>query len=96
MSSDLALRNCLLTADLTVKIGDYGLSHCKYKVSVFGGRELGWGGGHGVRALAIGRIWRGLERFTIKAALFPGMVERGYGEGGEMGKRQITPSYIRS
>lgn len=31
--SDLALRNCLLTADLTVKVGDYGLSHCKYRVS---------------------------------------------------------------
>ncbi|XP_061611311.1 serine/threonine-protein kinase LMTK1 isoform X4 [Phyllopteryx taeniolatus] len=29
--SDLALRNCLLTADVTVKIGDYGLSHTKYK-----------------------------------------------------------------
>ncbi|XP_061667060.1 serine/threonine-protein kinase LMTK1 isoform X2 [Syngnathoides biaculeatus] len=29
--SDLALRNCLLTADVTVKIGDYGLSHAKYK-----------------------------------------------------------------
>lgn len=30
--SDLALRNCLLTADVSVKIGDYGLSHTKYKV----------------------------------------------------------------
>uniref|UniRef100_A0A671T5E1 non-specific serine/threonine protein kinase n=1 Tax=Sinocyclocheilus anshuiensis TaxID=1608454 RepID=A0A671T5E1_9TELE len=29
--SDLALRNCLLTSELTVKIGDYGLSHSKYK-----------------------------------------------------------------
>ncbi|XP_074081049.1 serine/threonine-protein kinase LMTK1 isoform X8 [Macrotis lagotis] len=34
-TSDLALRNCLLTADLTVKIGDYGLSHCKYKDDYF-------------------------------------------------------------
>ncbi|XP_029453322.1 serine/threonine-protein kinase LMTK1 [Rhinatrema bivittatum] len=33
--SDLALRNCSLTADLTVKIGDYGLSHCKYKEDYF-------------------------------------------------------------
>uniref|UniRef100_A0A667Z4S2 non-specific serine/threonine protein kinase n=1 Tax=Myripristis murdjan TaxID=586833 RepID=A0A667Z4S2_9TELE len=29
--SDLALRNCLLTADVSVKLGDYGLSHSKYK-----------------------------------------------------------------
>ncbi|XP_041830694.1 serine/threonine-protein kinase LMTK1 isoform X2 [Melanotaenia boesemani] len=29
--SDLALRNCLLTADVSVKIGDYGLGHTKYK-----------------------------------------------------------------
>ncbi|KAM5134985.1 serine/threonine-protein kinase LMTK1 isoform 1-T1 [Mantella aurantiaca] len=29
--SDLALRNCLLTADMTVKIGDYGVAHSKYR-----------------------------------------------------------------
>ncbi|KAJ1131387.1 hypothetical protein NDU88_009724 [Pleurodeles waltl] len=29
--SDLALRNCLLTSDLTVRIGDYGISHNNYK-----------------------------------------------------------------
>ncbi|KAM6951517.1 serine/threonine-protein kinase LMTK1 [Aplochiton taeniatus] len=29
--SDLALRNCLLTTEITVKIGDYGISHNKYK-----------------------------------------------------------------
>ncbi|KAK0155727.1 Serine/threonine-protein kinase LMTK1 [Merluccius polli] len=28
---DLALRNCLLTADVSVKIGDYGLAHTKYR-----------------------------------------------------------------
>ncbi|MGH0125456.1 UNVERIFIED_CONTAM: hypothetical protein FKN15_019082 [Acipenser sinensis] len=32
---DLALRNCLLTAEVTVKIGDYGLSHNKYKDDYF-------------------------------------------------------------
>ncbi|XP_061731954.1 serine/threonine-protein kinase LMTK1 isoform X2 [Nerophis ophidion] len=32
---DLALRNCLLTADATVKIGDYGLSHTKYRDDYF-------------------------------------------------------------
>lgn len=29
--SDLALRNCLLTADMMVKIGDYGVAHSKYR-----------------------------------------------------------------
>ncbi|XP_069038993.1 serine/threonine-protein kinase LMTK3 isoform X2 [Lepisosteus oculatus] len=33
--SDLALRNCLLTSDLTVRIGDYGLSHNHYKEDYF-------------------------------------------------------------
>uniref|UniRef100_UPI00398F8BFA serine/threonine-protein kinase LMTK1 isoform X2 n=1 Tax=Pristiophorus japonicus TaxID=55135 RepID=UPI00398F8BFA len=33
--SDVALRNCLLSADLTVKIGDYGLSYNKYKKDYF-------------------------------------------------------------
>ncbi|MFT7802482.1 serine/threonine-protein kinase LMTK1-like isoform X2 [Arapaima gigas] len=33
--SDLALRNCLLTSEMTVKIGDYGLSHSKYKEDYF-------------------------------------------------------------
>lgn len=32
LHSDLALRNCLLSANVSVKIGDYGLSHVKYKV----------------------------------------------------------------
>ena len=30
--SDLAARNCLVTSDLTVKIGDYGASIHLYKV----------------------------------------------------------------
>ncbi|CAB1424286.1 unnamed protein product [Pleuronectes platessa] len=29
--SDLALRNCLLTSEMSVKIGDYGFSHSRYK-----------------------------------------------------------------
>ncbi|XP_061557606.1 serine/threonine-protein kinase LMTK1 isoform X2 [Phycodurus eques] len=29
--SDLALRNCLLTSEMSVKIGDYGLSHSLFK-----------------------------------------------------------------
>lgn len=32
LHSDLALRNCLLSANVSVKIGDYGLSRVKYKV----------------------------------------------------------------
>lgn len=29
--NDLALRNCMLTSEMSVKIGDYGLSHSRYK-----------------------------------------------------------------
>ncbi|TSO37068.1 Serine/threonine-protein kinase LMTK1 [Bagarius yarrelli] len=32
---DLALRNCLLTSEMSVKIGDYGLSHSRYKDDYF-------------------------------------------------------------
>lgn len=32
--SDLALRNCYLTTDLTVKVGDYGIGPYRYKVSI--------------------------------------------------------------
>lgn len=31
--SDLALRNCFLTSDLNVKVGDYGIGLSRYKVS---------------------------------------------------------------
>ncbi|KAM9463100.1 serine/threonine-protein kinase LMTK1 isoform 1-T1 [Clarias gariepinus] len=40
--SDLALRNCLLTSDVTVKIGDYGLSHNKYKDDYFVTGDQSW------------------------------------------------------
>lgn len=40
--SDLALRNCLLTSDVTVKIGDYGLSHSKYKDDYFVTSDQSW------------------------------------------------------
>ncbi|XP_047015556.2 serine/threonine-protein kinase LMTK1 isoform X2 [Ictalurus punctatus] len=40
--SDLALRNCLLTSDITVKIGDYGLSHSKYKDDYFVTSDQSW------------------------------------------------------
>lgn len=44
--SDLALRNCLLTSDLTVRIGDYGLAHSNYKVGAAIRRD--WVGAVGV------------------------------------------------
>ncbi|ROI81962.1 Serine/threonine-protein kinase LMTK1 [Anabarilius grahami] len=40
--SDLALRNCLLTSDVNVKIGDYGLSHNKYKDDYFVTSDQTW------------------------------------------------------
>lgn len=36
MNRDLAARNCLVTPDLTVKIGDYGTSIEAFKVSILG------------------------------------------------------------
>ncbi|KAG1955157.1 serine/threonine-protein kinase LMTK1 [Pimephales promelas] len=40
--SDLALRNCLLTSDINVKIGDYGLSQNKYKDDYFVTSDQTW------------------------------------------------------
>uniref|UniRef100_A0A667W8I3 non-specific serine/threonine protein kinase n=1 Tax=Myripristis murdjan TaxID=586833 RepID=A0A667W8I3_9TELE len=40
--SDLALRNCLLTSEMTVKIGDYGLSHSRYKDDYFVTQDQIW------------------------------------------------------
>ncbi|XP_064150093.1 serine/threonine-protein kinase LMTK3 isoform X2 [Loxodonta africana] len=40
--SDLALRNCLLTSDLTVRIGDYGLAHSNYKEDYYLTPERLW------------------------------------------------------
>ncbi|XP_053194203.1 serine/threonine-protein kinase LMTK1 [Scomber japonicus] len=40
--SDLALRNCLLTSDMSVKIGDYGLSHSRYKEDYYVTQDQIW------------------------------------------------------
>ncbi|TNM97188.1 hypothetical protein fugu_015344 [Takifugu bimaculatus] len=40
--SDLALRNCLLTSDMSVKIGDYGLSHSRFKEDYYVTQDQIW------------------------------------------------------
>uniref|UniRef100_A0A8C2ZRN7 non-specific serine/threonine protein kinase n=1 Tax=Cyclopterus lumpus TaxID=8103 RepID=A0A8C2ZRN7_CYCLU len=40
--SDLALRNCLLTSEMSVKIGDYGLSHSRYKDDYYVTQDQMW------------------------------------------------------
>ncbi|XP_017280862.1 serine/threonine-protein kinase LMTK1 isoform X2 [Kryptolebias marmoratus] len=40
--SDLALRNCLLTSEMSVKIGDYGLSHSQYKDDYYVTQDQIW------------------------------------------------------
>ncbi|XP_075999180.1 serine/threonine-protein kinase LMTK1-like [Genypterus blacodes] len=40
--SDLALRNCLLTSEMSVKIGDYGLSHSRYKDDYYVTQDQIW------------------------------------------------------
>uniref|UniRef100_A0A3Q3WI78 non-specific serine/threonine protein kinase n=1 Tax=Mola mola TaxID=94237 RepID=A0A3Q3WI78_MOLML len=40
--SDLALRNCLLTSEMSVKIGDYGLSHGRYKDDYYVTQDQIW------------------------------------------------------
>ncbi|XP_044037049.1 serine/threonine-protein kinase LMTK1 isoform X4 [Siniperca chuatsi] len=40
--SDLALRNCLLTSEISVKIGDYGLSHNRYKDDYYVTQDQIW------------------------------------------------------
>lgn len=41
-NSDLALRNCLLTSEMSVKIGDYGLSHSRYKEDYYITQDQIW------------------------------------------------------
>ncbi|XP_056195599.1 LOW QUALITY PROTEIN: serine/threonine-protein kinase LMTK3-like [Falco biarmicus] len=40
--SDLALRNCLLTSELTVRLGDYGLAHSNYREDYYVTPERLW------------------------------------------------------
>ncbi|XP_054463301.1 serine/threonine-protein kinase LMTK1 [Anoplopoma fimbria] len=40
--SDFALRNCLLTSEMSVKIGDYGLSHSRYKDDYYVTQDQMW------------------------------------------------------
>uniref|UniRef100_A0AAQ4NNU2 non-specific serine/threonine protein kinase n=1 Tax=Gasterosteus aculeatus aculeatus TaxID=481459 RepID=A0AAQ4NNU2_GASAC len=40
--SDLALRNCLLTSEMSVKIGDYGLSQSRYKDDYYVTQDQMW------------------------------------------------------
>uniref|UniRef100_A0A8C9YSF2 Apoptosis associated tyrosine kinase n=1 Tax=Sander lucioperca TaxID=283035 RepID=A0A8C9YSF2_SANLU len=40
--SDLALRNCLLTSEMSVRIGDYGLSHSRYKDDYYVTQDQIW------------------------------------------------------
>uniref|UniRef100_A0A665U6L0 non-specific serine/threonine protein kinase n=1 Tax=Echeneis naucrates TaxID=173247 RepID=A0A665U6L0_ECHNA len=40
--SDLALRNCLLTSEMSVKIGDYGLSQSQYKDDYYVTQDQIW------------------------------------------------------
>ncbi|XP_077384610.1 serine/threonine-protein kinase LMTK1 isoform X2 [Festucalex cinctus] len=40
--SDLALRNCLLTSEMSVKIGDYGLSHSLFKEDYYFTQDQIW------------------------------------------------------
>ncbi|XP_035035885.2 serine/threonine-protein kinase LMTK1 isoform X1 [Hippoglossus stenolepis] len=40
--SDLALRNCLLTSEMSVKIGDYGFSHSRYKDDYYVTQDQIW------------------------------------------------------
>uniref|UniRef100_A0A3Q2Z5A0 non-specific serine/threonine protein kinase n=1 Tax=Hippocampus comes TaxID=109280 RepID=A0A3Q2Z5A0_HIPCM len=40
--SDLAMRNCLLTSEMSVKIGDYGLSHSLFKEDYYYTQDQIW------------------------------------------------------
>lgn len=47
------MRNCLLTSDLTVRIGDYGLAHSNYKVGAALRPGGGWGSGGALTLLTL-------------------------------------------
>ncbi|KAJ8251197.1 hypothetical protein GJAV_G00218370 [Gymnothorax javanicus] len=74
LHSDLALRNCFLTSDLTVKVGDYGTGPSRYKDDYITGTEepmvpLRW-----IAPELINELQGGIEGLVMEEQTKPGNV----------------------